>query len=120
MTADTLRNDPGNILNALAARARRARSSALAASESVGLAVALAVYVWLPGHWPVALPFLALSAFGLWGLADHVLGAGRRSLSPLMRVAVRSFRWIVGLAGVVTAASVIYILAGILIGEIIL
>ena len=120
MTADTLRNDPGNIVNALAARARRTRSSELVASEAAGLAVALGVYVWIPDHWPVALPFLALSAFGLWGVTDHVLVAGRRSLSPELKFALKVFRWIVGVAGVVAAGSVIYIVGGILIGEIIL
>ena len=119
MTADTLRNDPGNALNALKAQARRWREERLAGVEAIGLAVALAVWIWIPERWPIALPFLAMSAFGLWGITDRTLVAGRRRIPRPLRYALRGLRWVVAAAGVIAAAAALYLFFGALLGTVV-
>ena len=119
MTADTLRNDPGNALNALKAQARRWRGERLAGIEAIGLAVALAVWIWIPDRWPFALPFLAMSAFGLWGITDRTLLAGRRRIPRPLRYALRGMRWLVAAAGVIAAVATLYLIFGALIGTVV-
>ena len=117
MTADILRNDPGNALNALKARARSTPSERLAGIEATGLGVALSVWIWFPEKWVVALPFLALSAFGLWGITDRTLASGWRKIPVPLRYLLRAMRWIFAAAGVIAAMTTIYAIFGVLIGS---
>ena len=119
MTVETFRNDPGNALSALKAQARRWRGERLAGVEAIGLAVALGVWIWIPERWPFALPFLALSAFGLWGITDRTLVAGRRRIPRPLRFALRGMRWLVAAAGVIAAAAALYLLFGALLGTVV-
>ena len=119
MTADTRRNDPGNGLNALRSGARRTPNARLVGTEAAGLMVALVVWIWIPDRWPIALPFLAISAFGMWGVTDHTLVAGRSTMSQPLWVFLRGFRWIVGFSGVVAAVSALYLIVGELIGTVV-
>ena len=119
MTADTLRNDPGNALNALKAQARRWRGERLAGIEATGLAVALAVWIWIPARWPLALPFLAMSAFGLWGITDLTLIAGRGRIPRPLRYVLRGIRWLVAAVGVIAAAAALYLFFGALLGTVV-
>lgn len=119
MTADTLRNDPGNALNALKTQARSWRGERLAGIEAIGLALALAVWIWIPERWPLALPFLAMSAFGLWGITDRTLVAGRRKIPRPLRYALRGMRWLVAATGVIAAAAALYLFFGALIGTVV-
>ena len=119
MTADTLRNDPGNALNALKARARATAIHRLAGIEAVGLAAALAVWIWFPSRWPVALPFLAVSAFGLWGITDRKLLTGWRHIPVPIRYLLRAMRWLFAAAGVIAVAMAIYLIFGVLIGSVV-
>ena len=43
----------------------------LAALETLGLLGVLSIVAWIPDTLELALPFLALSMFGFWGIADH-------------------------------------------------
>lgn len=119
MTADTLRNDPGNGLDALKLGARRTHNSRLVGAEAAGLLLSLGVWTWIPERWPLALPFLAISAFGIWGVTDHTLVAGRRTMSQPLWIFLRVFRWTVGLAGVVAAVAALYLVVGELIGTVV-
>lgn len=119
MTADTLRNDPGNGLNALKSSARRTPDSRLVGTEAAGLLFSLVIWIWIPERWPLALPFLAISAFGMWGVTDHTLVAGRRTMSQPLWVFLRVFRWIVGFAGVVAVVATLYLIVGELIGTVV-
>ena len=119
MTANVLRNDPGNALNALKARARATPGGRLFGLEATGLAIALAVWIWLPQRWPLALPFLAISAFGLWGATDRALIAGRRRLPRPVRYLLRALRWIVAAAGIIAAVSALYLFVGLLLGTVV-
>lgn len=116
MTADILRNDPGNALNALKARARITPSERLAGIEATGLGIALAVWIWLPERWAVALPFLALSAFGLWGITDRTLLSGWRRIPVPIRYLLRAIRWIFAAAGVIAAMATLYAIFGVVVG----
>ncbi|MDO8502170.1 MAG: hypothetical protein Q7S20_10035 [Gemmatimonadaceae bacterium] len=119
MTADTLRNDPGNALTALAGSARRAPNGWLVGAESIGLAAALAVWIWTPDRWALALPFLALSAYGLWGVVEHVLQEGRRSLPGPVRMTLVAIRFLISAVGVAAAAAAGYAVVGAAIGTVI-
>ncbi len=119
MTADTLRNDPGNALYALRSRARETDVARLVSVETAGLAGALGIWIWLPSRWPLALPFLALSAFGLWGVTDRTLVAGGRSMPVAFRYVLRSLRWIIVAAGVIAAAASVYLIVGEAIGTVV-
>lgn len=117
MTADILRNDPGNVLNALKARARSTPSERLAQIEAVGLGIALAIWIWFPERWAIAFPFLALSAFGLWGITDRTLLSGWRHIPVPLRYLLRAMRWIFAASGVVAAIATLYLTSGLLLGS---
>jgi hypothetical protein len=119
VTAAALRRDPGNALNALARRARRTSHASLIALEAAGLTIALTVWVLAPGRWQLALPCLAVSAFGLWGLADKVIAAGGRRMDPLVFALLRVFQIVVAACGVAAAAVLGYLIVGRAIGTVI-
>lgn len=119
MTAAALRRDPGNAFNALAHRARRTPPASLFALESAGLAAALAVWIWTPARMQLALPCLALSAFGLWGIMENVIAAGGRRMDPLFSVIVRSLQFVVAAAGAAAAAVAGYMIIGEMIGTVV-
>lgn len=119
MTADALRNDPGNALNALKTRARSTRADRLAEIEAAGFAVALAVWIWFPERWKLAIPFLALSAFGLWGITDRTLLSGWKRIPVPVRYVLRTLRWLFAAAGVIAAAATLYLIVGLLIGDVV-
>ncbi len=119
MTAETLRNDPGNALNALKARARSTRAERLAGIEAAGFAVALGIWIWFPEKWQVAIPFLAVSAFGLWGITDRTLLSGWRYIPVPLRYVLRALRWVFAAAGVTAAAATIYLIFGMLLGDVV-
>lgn len=119
MTADGPGTDRGNALTALRSSARRTRDSRLVGVEAAGLLFSLVVWVWIPERWPLALPFLVVSAFGIWGVTDHALIAGRSTMSDAVWNFLRCFRWIVGFAGVTAAVLVLYIVVGKLVGTVV-
>jgi hypothetical protein len=55
----------------LAARARRSSDEALAAAAAVGLMAVAGLWVARPAWWVLALPLVALGAFGAWGMAER-------------------------------------------------
>jgi hypothetical protein len=116
MTASALRKHPGNILYALAKRARKTSGGALVALESAGLASALAIWIWAPAHWQLALPGLALAAFGLWGIIDKTVAARGRRPDPLVLVILQALRFVVAACGVAAAVSAGYLIVGYLMG----
>ncbi|MEO8193428.1 MAG: hypothetical protein ABI681_06225 [Gemmatimonadales bacterium] len=119
MTAASLRHDPGNALTALGDRARSMSSANLVALELAGLAIALALYMWLPRRLAFALPFLALSAFGLWGVVEHVVEERGRRMHRRARLLLRLFQLVFAVAGVVAAAATGYLIVGRLIGTVV-
>ncbi len=119
MTADILRNDPGNALSALKLRARRTGGARLFGFEAIGLAISLAVLIWLPERLPLALPFLAMSAFGLWGATDRALVTGWRKFPIPIRFLLRALRWLIAAAGVIAAAAALYVIVGVLLGTVV-
>jgi hypothetical protein len=116
VTSDILRNDPGNALNALKSRARSTPSERLAGIEAAGFGIALAIWIWFPENWQAAFPFLALSAFGLWGLTDRTLLSEWRHIPVPLRYLLRALRWIFAAAGVSAAIITFYAICGWLLG----
>ncbi len=117
VTVSLPRTEPGNALIALRKRARRTASRSLVTLECAGLAAALAIWIWAPGRWRLALPFLALSSFGLWGVTDRLISANRRRMDPLVEAALRSLRLAIAVAGTACAAAALYLALGKAIGS---
>src|SRR5215217_635515 len=94
MTAAALRRDPGNAFIAIGNAARSASIETLVGLETVGLLGALAIYFWAPSRWPFILPCLALSALGLWGVCELLIGVRnghrRKSERQILRWVARS------------------------------
>jgi hypothetical protein len=106
----------GNVVNALAAHARRTSNGALVSFETAGLALALSICAWAPERWPLILPCVAFSSFGLWGLCDRLVESlsGRR-----FRTQRTILRWVeraIAAAGIAAAIASAYLLTGWLMG----
>jgi hypothetical protein len=104
--------DRGNAVNALAMRARRASAVTLVFFEAGGLILALSIYAWAPRRWPLILPCVALSAFGLWGLCDRFIESksGRR-----FRTHRKILRWLerlIAALGIAAALGAAYLVIG--------
>jgi hypothetical protein len=90
----------------VASGARRASDGALAACAGAGL-LALALLVAIHPRWgALLLPFVALGAFGAWGIADREL-APRLARVPRPRAvaALVAARWIIAAVGTVAAIA---------------
>lgn len=117
MTAARLRRDPGNALVAIADLAKATPNPWLVGIEAAGIAVALGFWIWIPGAWRMSLPFLSLSAYGIWGVIEHFIAPVRsRRPTPIRVIMLRPFQLFVAVAGIVAAAVSFFILVGNLIG----
>jgi len=116
MSEALARDRDGNALNALASLARRAPDGALVALETAGLAAALSIYAWAPGRWPLILPCIALSAYGIWGLCDRFVQSrsGRRFMTQ--RRIARSIARLTAAVGIAAALGGAYVFMGWLMG----
>jgi hypothetical protein len=119
VTAAALRRDPGNAFNALATRARRASPASLVALETAGLFAALVVWAFFPARWQYALPLLAFSALGLWGVIDKMIASRGRQIDPLVEAVLRGLQLLVAVAGVTAATIAGYLIIGGAIGTVV-
>jgi hypothetical protein len=117
VTAAALR-DPGNALIAIANLAKATPSPMLVGIEAAGFAVALAIWIWAPDAWRFSLPFLSLSAYGIWGVIDHRLRPLRgRKPTPIQVIVFRPVQAVVALAGTIAAATAVFMLVEAAIGS---
>ena len=116
MNAALLRDDRGNAVNALAARARRTPAVILLLFETAGLVLALAIYGWAPEHWPLILPCVAFSAFGLWGLCDRFIESRHGRRFRTQRRFLRGIERAIAAGGIAAAIGGAYLLMGWLMG----
>jgi hypothetical protein len=116
VSAALLREDQGNAFNALATLARRASNAALLSLETTGLILALGIYAWAPRRWPLILPCIALTAYGLWGFCDRfVQSRSGRRFSTHRRIA-RSVARLTAAVGIAAALGGVYLLMGWIMG----
>jgi hypothetical protein len=118
MSVPVRQTESGNAFTALGQRARRTASRSLVVIEAAGLGCALAIWTWSPERWLLTLPFLALGAFGFWGVTDRMLRANRRRMDPIVEVILRSVRFATAAAGIACAATVLYFALGKAMGNI--
>jgi len=111
--------DPSSAFAALATRARATRTDMLVGIETLGLLCALAVFIWLPDQLALALPFLALAMFGLWGATEHARRAGRDSLPRSLLGALRAIQLLAAVVGTVAALLSGYAVVGRMIGTVV-
>ena len=119
MISTSIEHESGNVFVALARRAKLAPGPVLLACETTGFLAALTVYALSPSHAAIALPFLGIGAFGLWGIIDHVLESPPR-LKSWRRSLLRGFQLSVAVAGVACAAATGFVIAGWLMGTFVL
>ena len=103
-------------LEILASIAKHTSDAVLLCLEIAGLLAIILMIALSPGHITFALPFVAVSAFGLWGIAEH-----RRSgeTARSIRSALSVFQLIIVIAGVSAILLLIFAIAGRAIGTII-
>ena len=103
-------------LDILAAIAKRTPDATLLGLEISGFGVAILMVALIPGQITFALPFVTVSAFGLWGIAEH-----RRSneTARSIRSALSMFQFVVVTAGASAVLLLIFAIAGRAIGTII-
>ena len=117
MTAARLSRDPGNALVAIADLAKATPNPWLVGIEAAGLVVALGIWFWIPAAWRLSLPFLSLSAYGIWGVIEHIIApVRRRRPTPIRVILLRPLQSIVAVAGIIAATVSFFILVGNLIG----
>ncbi|MGH7663254.1 MAG: hypothetical protein ACRENI_03005 [Gemmatimonadaceae bacterium] len=94
------RSSEPNVYKLLAERARRASDGRLVVYSVVGLSALVVVIVFRVQWWGIAMPFVALGAFGLWGIAER----SEREIQT--RAALRALagaRWIALVSGTCAA-----------------
>jgi len=111
--------EPPGLLAVLAGRARITPDPWLVGLESIGLMIVLAVIVWVPDSPSLALPGVALSMFGLWGVAEHVRQTNPLHRSRAIRVALPLFQLLAVVAGTLAVVGAVYAAAGRLIGTVV-
>jgi hypothetical protein len=117
VTAARLSRDPGNALVAIADLAKATPNPWLVGIEAAGFAVALGIWIWIPGAWRLSLPFLSMSAYGIWGVIEHIIApVRRRQPTPIRVMLLRPFQFLVAAAGIISATVSFLILVGNLIG----
>lgn len=100
----------------LAARARRSSDGALAAAAAVGLVALVGLLAARPAWWVLALPLVAVGAYGVWGIAEREEAErrGRAAGGPGRALAV--VRWLAVALGtgaaLLTAFGVLAVLFG--------
>ena len=107
MTEPALRphNDGETIFSLVAQLARRATDGQLVVAAGVGIVVAAVIGLIRPSWWFVALPFLCIGSFGIWGIAERTFAERRARLGV-------GFAGERALVGIRVAAAVIGTLAG--------
>jgi hypothetical protein len=111
-----MRNDEGNAFNALAGATRRSSVPVLIALETVGLAMALAIYAWAPRLWPLMLSCIAITSCGLWGLCDHMVESLTGRKYRRHRQVLRWSRRTIAAVGVAAAIGSVYLMIGWIMG----
>ena len=107
MTEPTLRrrDDGESIFSLVAQLARRTTDGQLVVAAGVGVAAAALIGLIRPSWWFVALPFLCVGSFGIWGIAERTSAERHARLGP-------DFAGRRTLVGVRVAAAIIGTLAG--------
>lgn len=97
-------SDGETLFQLLASLARRASDGRLATAAAIGVAGIVAIAIFRPGWWRLALPLTCVAAFGAWGIADRSAGASP-ARARTMRV-VRVLAAVLGLSAALATALV--------------
>jgi hypothetical protein len=117
---DTIPRPDAGLPQFLAARARHASDTRLAADAIGGMFVAVsAAVLQFPAWYLVTAPALCFLAFGIWGIADRELGERGESASRALRLSLRAAQMLATLVGTLAFASVLLMLMAIALGRII-
>jgi hypothetical protein len=117
---DTIPRPDAGLPEFLAARARHASDSRLAADAIGGMLVGVSAAVLRFPAWYLVLAAAAcFFAFGIWGIADRELGERGDGASRSLRTTLRAAEVIAAILGTLAFASLLLILMGIALGRII-
>jgi hypothetical protein len=107
---------PASALDALASLARAASPSLLMAVEISGAAAVLVVLAWLPQLGAAPLPFVVVTTFGFWGLAEYFRTSPEVIVNRRARTWLRMLQNVVAATGIVAAVATLYAIIGSAIG----
>jgi hypothetical protein len=102
----------------LAARARRTGDGQLATAAATGIVGAVAIGLFFPTWWRLALPFVSLGAFGVWGIVDR-MAAERRGIAGSTPGTIRllaAIGWVAVLIGGLSVVTLVLALTATAIG----
>ena len=108
-----------SVFQALGSRARTMSDPMLVAIEAAGLVAVLVVVSFTPRNLGLALPFISLSMFGLWGVAEHVRTTAAASHSHRKAAAISLFQLVAAVIGTIAASAVLFGAAGRAIGTVV-
>ena len=75
-------DDGENLFTLVAQLARRASDGQLVVAAAAGVATAAVVGLVVPTWWFLALPFLCIGSFGIWGIAERTSAERQARLGP--------------------------------------
>jgi hypothetical protein len=104
--------DSSSAFEALALLARGTSPSKLMAIETSGAAAALAALAWLPQLTVAPLPFVAVTVFGFWGLAEQLRTSPDVFVNRRARMWLRMLQSLVAATGIVAIVAALYALLG--------
>ena len=117
---DTIPRPDAGLTEFLAARARHASDTRLAADAIGGLLVAVsAAVLQFPVWFIVTAAASCFFAFGIWGIADRELGERGDSASRALRATLRAAEVIAAIVGTVSFAGLLLSLMALALGRII-
>jgi hypothetical protein len=106
-------------LEFLSRHARAMPDAMLAVMETLGVVAVLSIIAWRPANLELALPFISISMFSFWGIAEHT----RLTKDPLRRdassVALAIAQKIAAAIGIIAATMLVFSVVGRVIGPII-
>src|SRR5688500_15732759 len=117
---DTIPRPDAGLPEFLAARARHASDTRLAADAIGGVAVAVGgALLRFPGWFLVVAAAACFLAFGLWGIADRELSERGDTIPPALRISLKVAQALAALIGTAAVAVLLMSLMGIALGRII-
>ena len=109
-------SETGNVLEALALRARATSTHSLIAITIGGSATSVAILFFVAERWLLILPGFAVAAYGIWGLIDAFITTHVLRFSNLQRAVLRRFQKAVAAMGVVAGFGALFVFFGKVLG----
>jgi hypothetical protein len=108
--------ESGNVLDALASRARASSNRSLIALTLGGIGASAAVILFIVDRWLLVFPGFAVAAYGMWGLIDAFITTHVLCFSNAQRAMLRRLQKTVAAMGVIAAFGALFVFFGKVLG----